>query len=63
MALIDVIIPSYNYGRFLQESINSVLGQTFQDFNLFIIDDGSTDNTREVVERFQSIHPNIHYVF
>ena len=63
MALVDVIIPSYNYGRFLQESINSVLGQTFQDFNLFIIDDGSTDNTKEVVSRYQSLHSNIQYFF
>lgn len=63
MALIDVVIPSYNYGRFLQESIKSVLGQTFQDFHLFIIDDGSTDNTREVVSRYQLLHSNIQYFF
>jgi len=63
MALIDVIIPAYNYGTFLKESIHSVLAQTFQDFNVFVIDDGSTDNTKEVVSQYQSIHPNIHYSF
>jgi glycosyltransferase involved in cell wall biosynthesis len=49
MPKVSVVIPAYNRARFLQECIESVLSQTFKDFEVLIVDDGSTDNTREVV--------------
>jgi glycosyltransferase involved in cell wall biosynthesis len=49
---ISVLIPTYNYACFLSEAIESVLAQDFQDFELLIVDDCSTDNTVEVVRRF-----------
>jgi glycosyltransferase involved in cell wall biosynthesis len=49
---ISVIIPAYNAERFLGETIQSVLDQTFQDFEVIVVDDGSTDSTREVVAAF-----------
>lgn len=52
--LISVIMPVYNGERFLQEAIDSVLCQTFPDFELLIIDDGSTDNTSAILEKYQN---------
>ncbi len=49
---VSVIIPTHNYGRFLAEAVESVLGQTFVDFELIIVDDGSTDDTAYVVKPF-----------
>jgi glycosyltransferase involved in cell wall biosynthesis len=49
---VSVLIPTYNYARFLAEAIESVLAQDFQDFELLIADDCSADNTAEVVRPF-----------
>ena len=51
--LVSVIIGNYNYGNFLAEAINSVLQQTYRHFELIIVDDGSTDRSREVIESFK----------
>ncbi|MFA5031206.1 MAG: glycosyltransferase [Patescibacteria group bacterium] len=48
---ITVLMPTYNQGKFIQESIDSVLSQTFTNFELIIVNDGSTDNTKEILER------------
>lgn len=49
---ISVIIPAYNHERFVGKAIESVLNQTFQEFELIIIDDGSTDNTAKVIKSY-----------
>ena len=50
--MVTVILPTYNRAEFLKESIQSVLSQTFTDFELIVVDDGSTDPTEEVVREF-----------
>lgn len=51
---VSVIIPTYNRAKFVCESIESVLGQTFEDFELIVVDDGSDDGTKELLEQYRS---------
>lgn len=53
MPLVSVIIPNYNHEQFLKQRIRSVLQQTFTDFELIILDDASTDNSRAIIEEFK----------
>lgn len=53
MPQVSVILPTYNRAAYLKEAIKSVLNQTHQDFELIIIDDGSTDETPSVISEFQ----------
>ena len=52
--LVSIIMPSYNTAKFISETIESVLVQTYTNWELIIVDDCSTDNTDEVVKSFLS---------
>jgi len=52
--LISVIIPTYNRGWILKEALDSVIGQDFDDFELIVIDDGSTDETGQILDEYGS---------
>jgi glycosyltransferase involved in cell wall biosynthesis len=56
MPKVSVIIPNYNHERFLTERIDSVLNQTYRDFEVILLDDCSTDNSRRIISRYES-HP------
>lgn len=53
MAKISVIISAYNHEKFITKAIDSVLNQSFQDFELIITDDNSTDRTAEIIKNYQ----------
>ncbi len=59
--LVSVIIPCYNQGRFLSSALHSLLSQTWQHWEAIVVDDGSTDDTSQVVERFQD--PRVCYFY
>lgn len=59
---VSVYITNYNYERFIKESIESVLTQTLQDFELIIIDDGSTDQSKTIIEEYRN-HPKIQIIY
>jgi glycosyltransferase involved in cell wall biosynthesis len=60
---ISIIIPTYNRAHFLSYAIQSVINQTYQNWELLIIDDGSTDNTKKVVEEFIKKDSRIKYFY
>ena len=47
--LVSIVLPTYNRAHFIKRSVDSILRQTFRDFELLIVDDGSTDNTHEII--------------
>ena len=52
MPLLSIVIANYNYGRFIEEAIQSVLSQSCPDFELIVIDGGSTDNSVDVIKKY-----------
>ena len=61
--MVSVIIPNYNHEQYLDERIHSVLKQTFQDFEIIILDDCSTDNSRNVIEKYRKNSHVTHIVY
>lgn len=60
---ISVVIPSYNHARYIKEAIDSVLGQTFRKWELIVIDDGSTDGTRALLDKAYAGHSQIRLIY
>lgn len=57
--LISVIVITYNRGHFLKDALESIKRQTFKDYEIVLVDDGSTDNTKEIVKEY----PEIRYIY
>lgn len=61
--LVSIIVNCYNQGHYLERSVRSVLSQTFVDLECIIVDDGSTDNTRQIAESLMVLDSRVKYYF
>jgi glycosyltransferase involved in cell wall biosynthesis len=55
---VSVIVPNYNHSKYLEQRLESIFNQTFQDFEVILLDDCSTDNSRDIIEHYRN-HPKV----
>ncbi|MBA3635730.1 MAG: glycosyltransferase, partial [Rubrobacteraceae bacterium] len=60
--LVSVVIPCYNQAHFLSDAIQSILSQTYKDFELIVVDDGSKDDTTKVASSYQAQDPRVRLI-
>jgi len=61
--LVSIIMPAYNAEKYIADSIRSALAQTYSNWELIVVDDGSTDSTSTIVQEFVDREPRIKYIF
>ena len=59
---VDIILPNYNKGKFLEETINSVIAQTYKNWNLFVIDDNSQNNPKKILDKYKNHNISVVYL-
>lgn len=62
MPQVSIIVPSYNRAEFIPATLDSILAQSFKDFELIFVDDGSTDNTETILSKYTAQDPRIKYI-
>lgn len=60
---VSVIIPVYNNNKYIRETLNSLMGQTLTDFEALCIDDGSTDDSAQIIKEYEAVDHRFHYFF
>lgn len=61
MAQVSVIVPNFNHAPFLRKRLKSILNQSFSDFEIIILDDASTDSSKEIIEDYR-LHPKVTHI-
>lgn len=59
MLKISVIVPNYNHAKYLEQRIDTILDQTYRDYEIIILDDNSEDNSREIIDAYTKRYPSI----
>lgn len=59
--MVSVIVPNYNHAPFLRERIDSILAQSYTDFELILLDDCSTDNSRDILNSYRD-NPHVSHI-
>ena len=62
MFKVSIIVPNYNHASYLQQRMDSILLQTFKDFEVILMDDNSSDNSRQIIESYRSL-PHVKIIF
>lgn len=62
MVVFSIIVPVYNVEKYLNRCLNSILNQSFNDFELIIVDDGSTDNSLTICKQFSTLYNNVEVI-
>ena len=62
MILLSIIIPVYNVDKYLNECLDSILVQNNKDIEIILIDDGSTDNSAKICQKYEQLYSNIKYI-
>ena len=60
---VSVIVPNYNHAPFLRRRLDSIFNQTYQDFEVIILDDCSSDNSKEIIEQYRNRPQITHIVY
>lgn len=63
MPLVSLLIANLNNGRFLAETLDSAIAQTHREMEIVVVDDGSSDNSVEVIQSFMASHPEVKFLF
>ena len=64
MPKVSVIVPVYNVEKYLERNINSLVNQTLQDIEIIFVDDGSTDGSKKIIEKYLNLdRERIKYLF
>ena len=63
MKLVSVIVPCYNGEKDIERCLNSIVNQTYKKIEVIVVDDGSKDNSKELIKEYVNNYPNVNYYY
>ena len=59
MPKVSIIVPVYNVEKYLEKCLDSLVSQTFKNYEIIVVNDGSTDNSQEIINKYKLKYPNL----